>query len=99
MSRCLVSPKPSFEPRHGDKSVPGSQATCVTSQSPLRHRTFTTPYPSCPYSEPVGRSQARRRQVMRRTQVSDLYWLGYLLTGDHERTAEILIEDLETIDA
>src|SRR5689334_17590909 len=36
---------------------------------------------------------------MRRTQVSDLYWLGYLLTGDHERTAEILIEDLKTVDA
>jgi len=36
---------------------------------------------------------------MRRTQVSDLYWLGYLLTGDHERTAGILIEDLEMADA
>ena len=36
---------------------------------------------------------------MPRTQVSDVYWLGYLLTGDYERTAEILIDGLEMPDA
>src|SRR5581483_4536190 len=45
-----------------DHSPFRTQARNVTSQSPLRHRTFTTPNHSCPYSEPVGGSQATRRQ-------------------------------------